>query len=80
MTVVDSPQRFYIPNCLEYWPWPRHINPHYQEVKKASAAWAESFGAFNPKAQHAYNACDFSEFTVNSYIEDFEWATHHSLL
>ncbi|KAI0062680.1 terpenoid synthase [Artomyces pyxidatus] len=53
-------QKFYIPNCLENWKWPRALNPHYPEVKAESAAWARSFGAFSPKAQDAYDRCDFN--------------------
>jgi hypothetical protein len=52
--------RYYIPNNLESWKWPRHLNPYYPEVKAESAAWARSFGAFSPKAQYAYDRCDFS--------------------
>ena len=52
-------ERFYIPNCLANWKWPRNLNPYYPEVKAASAAWARSFGAFSSKAQHAYDRCDF---------------------
>jgi Delta6-protoilludene synthase len=58
------PERYYIPNNLDQWKWPRHINPHYAEVKAESAAWAKSFEAFSPKAQEAYDRCDFS---TNSY-------------
>ncbi|KAI0284091.1 terpenoid synthase [Russula brevipes] len=47
--------KYYIPDILENWKWPRVINPHFQEVKAASAAWARSFGAFSPKAQDAYD-------------------------
>ena len=54
------PERYYIPKNLDQWKWPRHINPHYAEVKAESAAWARSFGAFSPKAQEAYDRCDFS--------------------
>ena len=59
------PERYYIPNNLDQWKWPRHINPHYPEVKAASAAWARSFGAFSPKAQEAYDRCDFS---ANNFV------------
>ncbi|KAF8452301.1 hypothetical protein L210DRAFT_3384514, partial [Boletus edulis BED1] len=51
--------KVFIPNTLARWPWPRRINPHYDAVKKESAAWTTSFGAFSPKAQHAFNRCDF---------------------
>jgi hypothetical protein len=65
LAVFDSREsimsnRYCIPNNLDNWKWPRHLNPHYPEVKAASAAWARSFGAFSPKAQDAYDRCDFS--------------------
>ncbi|KAF8550833.1 hypothetical protein OG21DRAFT_1487446 [Imleria badia] len=53
--------KIFIPDLLARWPWPRRINPHYAAVKKESAAWTASFGAFGPKAQHAFNRCDFSK-------------------
>lgn len=49
-----------LPNMLANWKWPRRINPHYEEVKRASAAWLAGFGAFSPRAQHAFDRCDFS--------------------
>lgn len=49
-----------IPNTLANWPWPRTINSHYESCKAESAAWVESFQAFSPKAQKAFNKCDFS--------------------
>ncbi|KAI9453186.1 terpenoid synthase [Russula earlei] len=52
--------RYRIPDNLTNWKWPRHLNPYYPEVKAASAAWARSFGAFSPKAQYAYDRCDFT--------------------
>lgn len=53
--------RFYIPDTLRNWPWPRRLNPHYAVCKAESAAWCESFKAFSPKAQNAFNRCDFSK-------------------
>ena len=55
------PTRVFIPNTLARWPWLRRINPHYAAVKKESATWTASFGAFSQKAQHAFNRCDFSK-------------------
>ncbi|KAK0220872.1 terpenoid synthase [Armillaria nabsnona] len=51
---------FRLPDTLVYWPWPRRINPHYEEVKAASAAWFRSFKAFGPESQRAFDHCDFS--------------------
>ena len=56
-----SPTRIFIPNVLARWPWPRRLNPNYAMVKKEADAWMTSFQAFNPKAQDAFNRCDFSK-------------------
>ncbi|RDW85332.1 terpenoid synthase [Coleophoma cylindrospora] len=50
---------FRIPDTLACWPWQRAINPHYEICKRESIEWLESFHAFNPKAQDAFNRCDF---------------------
>ena len=54
------PERYYIPKTLENWKWPRRINPHRSEVEAESLAWMKSFNAFSPKAQDAFDRCDFS--------------------
>ncbi|PBK67981.1 terpenoid synthase [Armillaria solidipes] len=51
---------FRIPDTLTFWPWPRKINPHHEEVKAASDAWFQPFKAFGPEAQRAFECCDFS--------------------
>ena len=51
-----------IPDTLRNWPWPRTINPHYEECKTESEAWIESFKVFGPKAQQAFTKCNFSRF------------------
>jgi hypothetical protein len=55
------PTRIFIPNVLARWPWPRRINPNYAVVKKEADFWMTSFQAFSPKAQDAFNRCDFSQ-------------------
>jgi hypothetical protein len=60
MSTTSTSNRYRIPDNLTNWKWPRHLNPYYPEVKAASATWARSFGAFSPKAQEAYDRCDFS--------------------
>lgn len=55
------PTRIFIPNVLARWPWPRRINTNYAVVKKEADAWLTSFRAFSPKAQDAFNRCDFSK-------------------
>jgi hypothetical protein len=56
-----------IPNPLRHWPWPRAINSHYEERKRESDAWFASFHAFNPKAQVAFNKCNFSLLGAMAY-------------
>ncbi|KAF9461959.1 terpenoid synthase [Collybia nuda] len=58
---------FTIPNTLQNWPWPRHINPHYNICKAESSAWCEGFKAFTPKAQKAFNKCDFNLLASLAY-------------
>ena len=53
---------FHLPNFLDNWPWPRRINPHYDEVKLEGCTWLEDFGVFSPRAQRAFNACNFSKY------------------
>jgi hypothetical protein len=55
------PTRIFIPNALARWPWPRRINPNYAVLKKEAGTWIMSFQAFSPKAQDAYNRCDFGK-------------------
>ncbi|THU84488.1 terpenoid synthase [Dendrothele bispora CBS 962.96] len=52
--------RFYIPDTLANWPWPRHLNPAYKEQKALSSAWLRSFNAFDEKSQKAFDLCDFN--------------------
>ncbi|KAJ3823508.1 terpenoid synthase [Lentinula raphanica] len=52
-------QQFILPDTLQSWPWQRKLNPNYKKVKAESSAWIESFHAFTPKAQDAFNRCEF---------------------
>ncbi|KKY32392.1 putative terpene synthase metal binding domain protein [Diaporthe ampelina] len=56
----------HLPDTLATWPWPKAISPHYEYCKRESSAWAEGFHAFGPKAQAAFNKCDFSRFWLNA--------------
>ncbi|KAM7195873.1 terpenoid synthase [Rhypophila sp. PSN 637] len=49
-----------LPDTLRNWPWPRTINPHYLECKTESEAWIKGVRAFSPRAQKAFNRCNFS--------------------
>ncbi|KAF8209071.1 terpenoid synthase [Mycena galopus ATCC 62051] len=52
--------QIHFPNTLGSWPWLRHLNPHFEACKAESEAWLETFNAFSPKAQKAFNLCDFN--------------------
>ncbi|KAG2033028.1 terpenoid synthase [Suillus americanus] len=55
----DQPlKKIFIPDLLVRWPFPRHLNQHYSKVGAGSCAWLESFKAFSPKAQQAFNRCN----------------------
>jgi hypothetical protein len=57
----DKPlKKIFIPDLLARWPFPRRLNQHYPKVSAESCAWLESFQAFSPKAQQAFDRCDFS--------------------
>ncbi|KAJ3563357.1 hypothetical protein NP233_g8992 [Leucocoprinus birnbaumii] len=57
----------YIPEYMANWPWPRAINPHYEEVSAASDAWFRGFNAFTPKSQLAFDKCDFGRLASLAY-------------
>ena len=57
----SGPTRIFIPNVLARWPWPRRINPHYAVVKKEADAWWAGFQVFSPKAQDAFDRCNFGK-------------------
>ena len=54
------PDMLHIPDTLADWPWPRSLNPHYEEVSEQSTEWLRSFNAFPSRVQAVFDACDFS--------------------
>ncbi|KAI0658651.1 terpenoid synthase [Cubamyces menziesii] len=57
----------YIPDLMASWPWPRRINPLYEEVAAESNAWLRSFAPFTPQSQHAFEQCDFGRLAALAY-------------
>ncbi|KAF8181436.1 beta-glucan synthesis-associated protein-domain-containing protein [Mycena galopus ATCC 62051] len=55
-----------LPDLLANWPYKAQPNPR-QDIVADSAAWAESYGAFNPRAQDAFNRCKFGIFSSLAY-------------
>ena len=63
-------QKFlYLPDTMAEWPWPRMINPYYEEVTLESNAWFKSFKPFTPESQYAYDKCDFGRLASLAYPE-----------
>ncbi|KAF8904746.1 isoprenoid synthase domain-containing protein [Gymnopilus junonius] len=57
----------YLPETMADWPWPRAINPHYEEISAESNAWFHSFKAFSKKSQVAFDLCDFGRLASLAY-------------
>ncbi|KAJ7887289.1 hypothetical protein B0H14DRAFT_3430775 [Mycena olivaceomarginata] len=53
---------------LRNWPWPRSISAFYDEVKKESSEWCESFKAFSPKVQDVFNFTEFGDLSEKLLI------------
>ncbi|KAG1793408.1 terpenoid synthase [Suillus plorans] len=53
------PKTIYLPDTMVNWPWPRTINPHYEDVKAEVDASFHDFKALSPKSQEAFDKCDF---------------------
>nr|WDV18262.1 sesquiterpene synthase [Ganoderma sinense] len=54
----NSENILYIPDTMSAWPWPRKLNPLYEEVEAESIAWMESFKPYTPESQTAHNKGD----------------------
>ncbi|PIL37706.1 terpene synthase [Ganoderma sinense ZZ0214-1] len=46
------------------WPWPRKLNPLYEEVEAESIAWLESFKPYTQDSQRAHNQGDFGRLAA----------------
>lgn len=53
-----QPKMIYLPETMANWPWPRYINPHYEEVKAESDAWFKGFKPFTKQSQIAFDKGD----------------------
>ncbi|KAJ7836226.1 isoprenoid synthase domain-containing protein [Mycena olivaceomarginata] len=45
----------------------RDVNPHHEEASRGSAQWVQSFGLFSPKAQVAFDRCNFGLLAALAY-------------
>jgi len=61
MTTPVPQQQYHLPDLLRNWRWERNLSPYYEEAKKESSAWIESFQSFDQDGQRAFDACDLSK-------------------
>ncbi|KAG1830869.1 terpenoid synthase [Suillus variegatus] len=61
------PKTIYLPDTMVNWPWPRTINPHYEDVKAEVDASFRDFKALSRKSQEAFDKCDFARLTALAY-------------
>ncbi|ROV94058.1 hypothetical protein VMCG_08230 [Cytospora schulzeri] len=59
-------QIVHLPDLQGNWKWPRRINPHTEEIRQESLDWAASFGAFSPRAQVAFDKCNFKQLRCSN--------------
>ncbi|KAG0703655.1 isoprenoid synthase domain-containing protein, partial [Suillus ampliporus] len=57
----------YLPDTLINWPWPRAINPHFEDVKVEVDASCRDFMALSPESQEAFDKCDFARLPALAY-------------
>jgi len=58
---------FYLPDTMVNWPWPRAINPHFEDVKIEVDAAFRDFKALCHESQEAFDKCDFARLTALAY-------------
>ncbi|KAG1830853.1 terpenoid synthase [Suillus variegatus] len=61
------PKTIYLPDTMVNWPWPRTVNPHYEDVKAEIDASFRDFKALSPELQEAFDKCDLALLTALFY-------------
>ncbi|KAH9962043.1 terpenoid synthase [Russula compacta] len=64
---MSSHLKFYLPDLIAQWPWPRMLNQHYQEAKSESDTWLHGFEALDARSQRSFDYCDFPLLSVLGY-------------
>ncbi|KAI0060237.1 terpenoid synthase [Artomyces pyxidatus] len=59
--------QFRLPDVLAGWPWPRVINPYYDEVRIECDRWVHSLHALGPESQEAFHRWDLCRLAALSY-------------
>ncbi|KAG2155762.1 terpenoid synthase [Suillus clintonianus] len=61
------PKTIYLPDTMITWPWPRAINPHFEDMKAEVDASFRDFKALSPESQEAFDKCDFARLAALLY-------------
>ncbi|KAF9811098.1 hypothetical protein IEO21_06675 [Rhodonia placenta] len=64
--VRTRPTYIYLPDTAAGWPFPRTVNPYYEETKAESEAWISSLYPFDAYVQKKFNACDFNHIRTGA--------------
>ncbi|KAG2136542.1 isoprenoid synthase domain-containing protein [Suillus bovinus] len=60
------PKVIYLPDTMVSWPWPRTINPHYENFKAEVDASISDFKAqLSPESQVAFSECDTERLRIS---------------
>ncbi|PIL37688.1 terpene synthase [Ganoderma sinense ZZ0214-1] len=59
----------YVPDTMSHWPWPRKLNPFYEEVEAESIAWLASFHPLTPESQNAHNRAHIGRLAALVYTD-----------
>ncbi|KAG1747566.1 terpenoid synthase [Suillus lakei] len=65
---MDAPPKMiYLPDTMINWPWPRAINPHFEDVKAEVDASFRDFKALSPESQEAFDKIDCARLAALAY-------------
>lgn len=64
-----STVRVYIPDILQYYPWPTKIHPHGRENGTRATEWIMKINPVTPKTAAAFTRCDFGLLAAMAYAE-----------
>ena len=64
---TEAPQTFTLPDLMAGWPFKTRPNANADRINAESKAWVETYNAFNDKAQHDFNRCNFGAFAALAY-------------
>ncbi|KAG1848510.1 terpenoid synthase [Suillus subalutaceus] len=61
------PKMIYLPDTMIDWPWPRTINPHFEDVKAEVDASFRNFKTLSLELQEGFDKCDSARLAALAY-------------